>query len=187
VKVKVGKGEIMANDKFGGIKLPDNFNLDLTKTINLASSVQAQIDESNRRTKQFAEEAYSNRQRELNAIEQTAMNTAETNVQLQKVVDNQNAYIDILKEQLATQKKQMELNEEQLGILNNIFASSEDGVIVEKEIMKLIQDQIDSSHPLWDYVKDKGGDIAVVGATAGAPVVYASIKMFLASKGIMLP
>lgn len=33
------------------------------------------------------------------------MNTAETNVQLQKVVDNQNSYIDILKEQLATQKK----------------------------------------------------------------------------------
>ena len=122
----------------------------------------------------------------FNATE-TPMNTEETNVQLQKVVDNQNAYIDILKEQLATQKKQMELNEEQLGILNNIFASSEDGVIVEKEIMKLIQDQIDSSHPLWDYVKDKGGDIAVVGATAGAPVVYASIKMFLASKGIMLP
>lgn len=187
VKVKVGKGEIMANDKFSGIKLPDNFNFDLTKTINLASGVQAQIDESNRRTMQLAEEAYNNRQRELKAIEQTAMNTAETNVQLQKVVDNQNAYIDILKEQLATQKKQMELNEEQLGILNNIFASGEDGVIVEKEIMKLIQDQIDTSHPLWDYVKDKGGDVAAAGVTAGAPVIYASIKMYLASKGIMLP
>ncbi|AFL99876.1 hypothetical protein Desde_1457 [Desulfitobacterium dehalogenans ATCC 51507] len=177
----------MTNDKFGGIKLPDNFNLDLTKTINLASGVQAQIDESNRRTMQLAVEAYNNRQRELKAIEQTAMNTAETNLKLQKVVDNQNAYIDILKEQLATQKKQMELNEEQLGILNNIFASGEDGVIVEKEIMKLIQDQIDTSHPLWDYVKDKGGDVAVAGVTAGAPVIYASIKMYLASKGIMLP
>lgn len=53
--------------------------------------------------------------------------------------------------------------------------------------MKLIQDQIDSSHPLWDYVKDKGGDIAVAGVTAGAPVIYASMKMYLASKGIMLP
>ena len=72
-------------------------------------------------------------------------------------------------------------------ILKNIFASGEDGVIIEKEIMKLIQDQIDSSHPLWDYVKDKGGDIAVAGATAGAPVIYGSIKLYLASKGIMLP
>lgn len=187
VKVKVGKGEIMVNDKFGGIEFPGNFNLDLTKTVNLASGVQAQIDESNRLNMQLADEAYNNRQRELKAIEQTAMNTAETNVQLQKVVDNQNAYIDILKEQLATQKKQMELNEEQLGILYNIFASGEDGVIVEKEIMKLIQDQIDTSHPLWDYVKDKGGDIAVAGVTTGAPVIYASIKMYLASKGIMLP
>lgn len=187
MKVQVGEGDIMANDKFGGIKLPDNFSLDLTKTINLASGVQAQIDESNRRTLELSEEAYNNRQRELKAIEQTAMNTAETNLQLQKVVDNQNAYIEILKEQLATQKKQMKLNEEQLGILNNIFASGEDGVIVEKEIMKLIQGQIDSNHPLWDYVKDKGGDIAVAGATAGAPVIYASIKMYLASKGIMLP
>ena len=177
----------MANDKFGGIKLPDNFNLDLTKTINLASGVQAQIDESNRRNMQLAEEAYNNRQRELKAIEQTAMNTAETNLQLQKVVENQNAYIDVLKEQLTVQKQQIELDEQQLIILKNIFASGEDGVIIEKEIMKLIQDQIDSSHPLWDYVKDKGGDIAVAGATAGAPVIYGSIKLYLASKGIMLP
>lgn len=177
----------MANDKFGGMKLPDNFNLDLTKTINLASGVQVQIDESSRRTMQLAEEAYNNRQRELKAIEQTAMNTAETNLQLQKVVENQNAYIDVLKEQLSVQKQQIELNEQQLIILKNIFASGEDGVIVEKEIMKLIQEQIDSSHPLWDYVKDKGGDIAVAGANAGAPVIYASIKMYLASKGIMLP
>ena len=123
MKVKAGKGEIMANDNFGSMKLPDNFSLDLTKTINLASGVQAQIEESNRWTKQLADEAYNNRQREIKTIEQTAMNTAETNVQLQKVVDNQNAYIDVLKVQLATQKKQMELNEEQLVILNNIFAS----------------------------------------------------------------
>lgn len=177
----------MANDSFNGMKLPDNFKLDLTHTTNLTSGIQAQMEENNRRIQKAGEEAYNNRQRELKAIEQTAMNTAETNLQLQKVVDNQNAYIDILKEQLATQKKQMELNEVQLEILNNIFASGEDGVNVEKEIMKLIQDQIDTSHPLWDYVKDKGGDVAVAGVTAGAPVIYASIKMFLASKGIMLP
>lgn len=51
----------MANDYLGGIKLPGNFNIDLTKTINLDSGVQAQFEESNRRTMQIAEEAYNNR------------------------------------------------------------------------------------------------------------------------------
>jgi len=73
-----------------------------------------------------------------------------------------------------------------LNILKNIFTSEEDGVAVEKEIMKLIQEQIDSSHPLWDYVKDKGGDIVVAGVSAGAPVIYSVIKMYFASKGILL-
>lgn len=177
----------MANDSFNRMKLPDTLKLDLTYTTNLASGIQAQIEESNKRTHQIAEEAHNNRQRMQKAIEQTAMNTAETNLQLQKVVENQNAYIDVLKEQLSSQKQQIELNEQQLIILKNIFASGEDGVIVEKEIMKLIQEQINSSHPLWNYVKDKGGVIAVAGVTAGAPVIYASIKMYLASKGIMLP
>lgn len=122
-----------------------------------------------------------------NAIEQTAINTAEINVQLQKVVENQNAYIDVLKDQLSTQKQQLELNEHQLTILKNIFASGEDRVAVEMEIMKLIQEQIDSNHPLWHYVKDKGGNIAVAGVTAGAPAIYGAIKRYLASKGILLP
>lgn len=177
----------MANDIYSRMELADVPKIDFSNTANLASNVQAQIEESNRRTQQIAEEAYNNRQRMQKAIEQTAINTAETNVQLEKVVENQNAYIDVLKDQLATQKQQLELNEQQLTILKNIFASGEDGVVVEKEIMKLIQEQIDSSHPLWDYVKDKGGDIAVAGVTAGAPVLYGSIKMYLASKGILLP
>ena len=92
-----------------------------------------------------------------------------------------------MKDQLSTQKQQLELDEQQLTFLKNIFASGEDGVAVEKEIMKLIQDQIDSSHPLWDYVKDKGGDIAVAGVTAGSPAIYGAIKMYLASKGIIVP
>lgn len=121
------------------------------------------------------------------AIEQTAINTGETNIQLQKVVENQNEYIDILKMQLSTQKQQLELDEQQLTILKNIFASEEDGVAVEKEIMKFIQEQIDSSHPLWEYVKDKGGDVAVAGVTAGIPIIYSAMKMYLLSKGIQLP
>nr|WP_312216931.1 hypothetical protein [Clostridioides sp.] len=177
----------MGNDIFNKTELANIPKIDLSYTTNLASGIQVQIEESNKRTQQIAEEAYNNRQRMQKAIEQTATNTAETNVQLQKVVENQNAYIDVLKDQLSTQKQQRELNEHQLTVLKNIFASGEDGVVVEKEIMKLIQEQIDSNHPLWDYVKDKGGDIAVVGVTAGAPIIYGAIKMYLASKGISLP
>lgn len=177
----------MGNDIFKKIELSNIPKLDLSYTTNLASGIQAQIEESNKRTQQIAEETYNNRQRMQKAIEQTASNTAETNVRLQKVVENQNAYIDVLKSQLSTQKQQLELHEHQLTVLKNIFESGEDGVVVEKEIMKLIQKQIDSNHPLWDYVKDKGGDIAVAGVAAGGPIIYGSIKMYLASKGILLP
>ncbi|MCI6018693.1 MAG: hypothetical protein MRZ59_07590, partial [Clostridiales bacterium] len=61
---------------------------------------------------------------------------------------------------------QLDFDEQQLGILKNIFASEEDGVAVEKELMNLIQGQIDSSHQLWDFVKEKGGDLAFAGITA---------------------
>lgn len=177
----------MVNDDFNRMELAGLPKINYSYTANLASGIQAQIEESNKRTQQIAEEAYNNRQRMQKAIEQTATNTAETNVQLQKVVENQNSYIDILKDQLSAQKQQLELDEQKLTILKNIFESGEDGVAVEKEIMKLIQDQIDSSHPLWDYVKDKGGDIVVAGVTGGAPVIYSAIKIYLASKGILLP
>lgn len=184
----------MANDNFFKGFDPANMpSLDLSHTISLASGIQAQIDESNRRTQQIGEEAYKNRQKMQQALEQTAINTAETNTQLQetntrleKIIDSQQEYIDLLKNQLTVQQQQLDLDEKQLSILKNIFASGEDGVVVEKEIMKLIQEQIDSNHPLWDYVKDKGGDLAVAGITAGMPVIYAAIKQYLASKGIIL-
>ncbi|MGN0150524.1 MAG: hypothetical protein ACI4C7_09795 [Clostridia bacterium] len=172
----------MENDIF------NKFNLtDMPHIMNPVSVIQTQIEEDNKKNIQIAEEAYNNRQRMQQAVEKTAVNTEQTNVQLQNVVENQNAYIDILKEQLSIQKQQLEFDEQQLNILKNIFASEEDGVAVEKEIMKLIQKQIDSSHPLWDYVKDKGGDIAVAGITNAIPIIYPAFKAFLASKGIMLP
>ena len=90
----------------------------------------------------------------------------------------------MLKEQIAAQKQQLDFAEQQIGILNNIFASDEDGVVVEKEILKLIQNQIDTSHPLWDYIKDKGGDIAVSGITTYGPIIWSAIKAYLLSQGI---
>ena len=155
------------------IEMP-KINLDLSTT------VQRQMDEMNRESMRIAQEAYESRQREIRALEETAANTYETNSQLKTVIDNQNEYIQLL-------KKQLENDEQQLEILRALFASGEDGVIVEKEIMKIIQEQIDDKHPIWDYVKDKGGDIAVAGVTAGVPVIYTAVKTFLQTKGIMLP
>ena len=142
----------MANDIFSKVNLDNFSSLDLSRTTNMALSVQAEIEENNKLMKQAADEAYNNRQKMQKAIEQTAVNTAETNLQLHKVVENQNAYIDILKNQLSVQTQQLEFNEQQLSIL-----------------------------------KDKGGDVAVAGITAGVPVLYNAIKMYLASKGIQLP
>ena len=118
--------------------------------------------------------------RQLAAMEATANNTAETNARLNRIIDNQNDYIDTLQEQLKVSRAQ-------LDILNNIFASEEDAVAVEKEIMRIIQNEIDDKHPLWDYVKDKGGDLMVEGTTVGVPVLYKAFKAFLATKGIFMP
>lgn len=181
------KEQIMADDIFNRMELADIPKLDFSYTTNLALGVQEEIEKNDREARQLAKEANNNRQRMQVAIEQTAINTAETNVSLQKVVENQNAYIDVLKTQLSIQKQQLEFDEQQLTILNSIFASEEDSVIVEKEIMKHIKEQIDSTHPLWDYVKDKSGDVAVAGVIVGAPVLYSAIKAYLASKGVLLP
>lgn len=126
-------------------------------------------------------------QRLLEATEATANNTAETNGRLNTIIDNQNDYINLLKEQLEQQKQQLEVNEEQLLILKNIFASTEDGVSVEKEIMKIILSEIDDKHPWYEFFRDKGGDLAVTTLTAGAPVIYGAIKTYLISQGIILP
>ena len=57
----------------------------------------------------------------------------------------------------------------------------------KKEIMKLIKEQIDESHPMWEYVKDKGGDVAVAGILQWGPVIWTAVKAYLATKGITLP
>lgn len=177
----------MANDIFSKVNLDKLPPLDLSHTTNMVLGVQAEIEKNNRLMKQAADGAYRNQQKMQKAVKQTADNTAQTNLLLQKVVEKQNEYIDILKEQLSIQAQQLEFSEQQLSILKNIFASGEDGVAVEKEIMQFVQKQIDTNHPLWDYVKDKGGDVAVTGITAGIPILYNAIKMYLTSKGVQLP
>ena len=167
-------------DNFDNLKPLNIPSLDLSRTIDIASAVQAQFDDNHRETMRIAEEAYNNRQRMQKAMEETAENTAANNVQLEKIVAQQSRHIDLLEKQLSTQ-------EEQLTTLKNIFASTEDGVAVEKEIMKLIKEQIDESHPMWEYVKDKGGDVAVAGILQWGPVIWTAVKAYLATKGITLP
>lgn len=72
-----------------------------------------------------------------------------------------------------------------MTVLRCNIASKQKKMVRAIEVVILFS--IDSSHPLWDYVKDKGGDVAVAGITAGVPVLYNAIKMYLASKGIQLP
>ena len=132
-------------------------------------------------------EKWEREQRLLEATEATANNTAETNERLNTIIDNQNDYISLLKEQLEQQKNQIEASEEQLLILRNIFTSTEDGISVEKEIMKIIQNEIDESHPWYEFFKDKGGDLVVAGLTEGAPVILNAIKTYFILQGIMLP
>lgn len=78
------------------------------------------------------------------------------------------------------------VEQKQIEILQNIFASGEDGVLVEKELMNLIKGKIDETHPLWDYVKDKGGDVIVAGMTAKFPILYYVFREYLLSRGIKL-
>lgn len=139
-----------------------------------------EIEAMNQRIISEANEAYENRQKTLTALQQTAQNTEETNNQLGVMVSQQMEYIGLLQEANKTLKRQLETQQNQLQVLQNIFASTEDAAIVEKEIMRLIAEQIDENHPLWEYVKDKGGDVLI----AGGPVLFRAFKAFLIARGI---
>ena len=159
----------------------DNRPSDISALINEAQKMIA-VDEHAKKLERMVE---NNKKREyeerkVRAAEETAANTGMANRQLNEIIEYQKTQIEQLENQLATSKAQ-------LDELHKLFVSSEDGVSVEKEIAGIIRKQIDETHPLWDYVKDKGGDIAVDAFVAGTPVLYNSFKIFLQSKGIVLP
>lgn len=143
-------------------------------------TIPQEIEAMNKRSIAEANEAYENKQKVITALQQTAKNTEETNEQLSVMVSQQMKYIQLLQEANKTLKQQLETQQNQLQVLQNIFASGEDTAIVEKEIMRLITEQIDESHPLWEYVKDKGGDALI----AGGPVLFKAFKAFLIARGI---
>lgn len=181
----------MADDfKFKNNLTPDmisKFNAIIRTQSLFAESIAAEHDRMMRQVQEAGEQAYQNRKRMQEAMERTAHNTDVTNVCLEKMIDQQLSHIELLENANKTLQKQLETGQKQLEILQNIFASGEYGVQVEKELMNLIKKEIDETHPLWEYVKDKGGDIAVAGATAGIPILYGAFKAYLLSKGIIMP
>lgn len=140
------------------------------------------VEAINQRTIAEAAEIYENRQKMMAALEQTAQNTSEANAQLTVMVSQQMDHIQLLQEANQTLKQQLETQQSQMQILQDIFTSEEDSTKVEKEIMRLIAEQINERHPLWDYVKDKGGDALL----SCGPVIYKAFKTLLAAKGIVV-
>ena len=146
-----------------------NFTLNVDRSVDLASGINLQMERNIAQAERLGSEAYNNRQRMLQAMEETASNTSESNMHLQKINAQLIKHIELLEDQ-------------QLNTLKNLFASTEDGVLVEKEMLKLLR-EIDDSHPLWEYVKDKGGDIAVAGILEHWPVIWATLKAILTVGG----
>ena len=106
---------------------------------------------------QMAEEERKEEARQA-AIE-TAENTAEIKGDMKQVIHNQNNYIKML--------------EYQNQLLKNMFASGEDGVAVQKEIMKILKEQGETNSTF----KDKELD-------AGIQAVFLGIQIWLKSRGI---
>ena len=109
--------------------------------------------------------AYERNRKAQEAQVKTAQNTEDMKNQINIVIRNQNEYIDILKSQ----------NQHILHVLENIFASSEDTAIVQKEILKIMNDKGVNE----ELIKDKGMDVFVQG-------LFTCINILLAKYGISL-
>lgn len=93
----------------------------------------------------------------------TAENTEKMITQQETIISNQNEYIKTIREQ----------HVHTMQVLENIFASSEDNVGVQKEIMRIMQEN-DINEGL---IKDKGMDMFIQG-------LFMCISIYLSSKGV---
>ena len=133
--------------------------LDLSYTNNLVQDIQREQEKNLKIVQEAAEERNRKFDEARKATIETAANTAEMKSDLKEVIHNQNSYIKLL--------------EKQNEVLKNIFASNEDSVAVQKEIMKILQEQgIDES-----TFKDKGLDVVIQSA-------FMAAQIWLKSKGI---
>lgn len=111
----------------------------------------------------------------------TAEHTAAMNEQLGVMIKNQGQLIENQRSIIDNQEKQIEQLEQQLHKLENIFVSSEDSALVQKEIMKMVGDK---GHPIWSYIADKGGDVLVENLPVIMPIVWEGIKCYLLRMGL---
>ena len=93
----------------------------------------------------------------------TAEYSSEIAKKIDVVISNQNDYIEFLKKNY----------QEIINTLHNLFASAEDSVLVQKEILKILQDQ----NPDRELLKDKSLDVVI-------QMIFGAISVYLKSKGI---
>ena len=93
----------------------------------------------------------------------TAEYSSEIAKKIDVVISNQNDYIEFLKKNY----------QEIINTLHNLFASGEDSVLVQKEILKILQDQ----NPDRELLKDKSLDVVI-------QMIFGAISVYLKSKGI---
>ena len=119
-------------------------------------------------------------ERQVIAAEKTAENTSHTNEMLEEVIRNQ------LK-QIKNLEKQLETSEKALKKLSELFYSSEDSVSIEKEIMKIIQEDINDKHHIKDVLVEKSIDFSLEKIEKYLPFIIAAIQKYLTFQGIIKP
>jgi len=134
-------------------------DLDFSRDMALAGKIHEQIEEDNSMAMAMLESETRMKEQQRHAV----IETAEMKGDLKTVIHNQNDYISMLKEQ----------NEYIKQVLNNMFVSSEDSVIVQKEILKIIQESNSSD----SLAADKGLDVVI-------QLVFNVLQVYLKSKGI---
>lgn len=142
-----------------GFKLSNLPQIDTSIARNMANQINSSM---NAMTKINQDTFRRNEEARLATLE-TAENTAEMKSDLKTVIHNQNDYISMLREQ----------NEYIKQVLNNMFGSSEDSVLVQKEILKIMQE----SKPTDGMLADKGFDVVI-------QLVFNAVQIYLKSKGI---
>lgn len=136
-----------------------NINLLAKQMTESIAMQQEQLQASFSALEEVRIDEYRRKEEARQAAIKTAENTAEIKGDMKLVIHNQNNYIKIL--------------ESQNEVLKNIFVSGEDGVAIQKEILKILQDQGE----LDGTFKDKGLDAVI-------QTVFLGIQMWLKSKGI---
>lgn len=155
----------MSNDfDLSKIDIP-KFNMPQLDTTTLANldCTQREINSNMNAIIQANKVEFRKKEQLRQATLETAENTSEMKNDLKIVIHNQNDYIEMLKEQ----------NEYIRQVLNNMFGSSEDSVLIQKEILKIMKE----SKPTDGMMTDKGLDVII-------QMMFNAVQIYLKTKGI---